>query len=328
MLAVGISMPNTQQARWTRDGSYLAEALRKGGYHADLHNADDDVLSQITQIRAMINAGDRALVIAPISGAALGPVLAEAATRHVPVIAYDRLIRRTRNVDYYVSFDNRQVGVEQARSLLQGLGYPDKPGPFTMEMFGGSPDDGNSFDLYEGALSVLRPLIASRILVIVSGQIGMEEISTARWSADAAHARLDNLLVGYYAGRNLDGVLASNDEIASGVIASLRSRGYGSPGRRMPIITGQDCEIGAARAILSGYQYSSVFKDTRALASATTAMLRSLLTGKIPMVNDPKGLDNDARYVPTLLLAPMAVNRANLRHVLIDSGYYPSGSLD
>ena len=93
-------------------------------------------------------------------------MLQQAAEAGVKVYAYYRLIRDTANVAYNTTFDNLQVGVLQANSILKGPGYPEKQGPFNIELFGGSPDDNNAFFLYDRELSVLQPLIESGVLVV------------------------------------------------------------------------------------------------------------------------------------------------------------------
>ncbi|MFX8692486.1 substrate-binding domain-containing protein, partial [Acinetobacter baumannii] len=79
----------------------------------------------------------------------------------VKIIAYDRLIRGSADVDYYATFDNFQVGVLQASYIEQALGLKDGKGPFNIELFGGSPDDNNAYFFYDGAMSVLQPYIDS-----------------------------------------------------------------------------------------------------------------------------------------------------------------------
>src|SRR4029077_18324240 len=104
-------------------------------------------------------------------------------------------IKGSPNVDYYATFDNLQVGVLQAVSILKGLGVTDgKKGPFNIELVGGSPDDNNAFFFYDGAMSVLKPYIDNGTLVVQSKQMGMDKVGTLRWDGAVAQARMDNLL--------------------------------------------------------------------------------------------------------------------------------------
>ena len=114
-------------------------------------------------------------------------VLQNAITRASKVIAYDRLIKGTKNVDYYATFDNFQVGVLQASSIVDKLGAQARQGPFNIELFGGSPDDNNAYFFYDGAISVLKPYMDSGKLVVRSKQLGMNKVGTLRW--DSATAR-------------------------------------------------------------------------------------------------------------------------------------------
>ena len=90
----------------------------------------------------------------------------------------------------------------------------------------------------------------------------------------------------------------------------------------MPIITGQDAEVSNVKAMLAGEQYSSVFKDTRALAAVTVGMVEALMTGSEPEINDTKTYDNGVKVVPSYLLKPVAVSLGNWKEVLLESGYY------
>ncbi|MCC7325345.1 MAG: sugar-binding protein, partial [Burkholderiales bacterium] len=205
---IGIAMPTKSSLRWISDGDSLKSALEAQGYTVDLQYAEDDIPNQLAQIENMVTKDAKALVIASIDGTTLSAVLQQAADNGVKVIAYDRLIRDSANVDYYTTFDNFKVGVLQAESLLKGLGYPEKQGPFNIELFGGSPDDNNAFFFYDGAMSVLQPLIDKGVLVVKSGQTGMEKVGTLRWDAAVAQARMDNILSANYSdGSRVDAVL-------------------------------------------------------------------------------------------------------------------------
>jgi len=159
------------------------------------------------------------------------------------VIAYDRLIRDTPNVDYYATFDNFRVGVLQAQSIEQGLKLKDATGPFNIELFGGSPDDNNSYFFYNGAMSVLQPYIDSGKLVVASRQTGMDKVSTLRWDGATAQARMDNLLSAFYTTKRVDAVLSPYDGLSIGILSSLKGVGYGSGDMPMPIVQRQDAEV-------------------------------------------------------------------------------------
>ena len=121
-------MPTKSSERWIQDGDAVKEQLEEQGFTVDLQYAEDDIPTQVSQIENMITKGAEALIIASIDGTTLSQVLQDAADADIPVIAYDRLIRDSENVDYYASFDNYIVGVQQANSLLNGLGLTDLEG--------------------------------------------------------------------------------------------------------------------------------------------------------------------------------------------------------
>ncbi|ALG75328.1 sugar ABC transporter substrate-binding protein [Azospirillum thiophilum] len=324
---VGIAMPTKSSARWIDDGNNMVKYFQEKGYKTDLQYAEDDIPNQLAQIENMITKNDKVLVIAAIDGTTLTDVLQKAAEQGVKVIAYDRLIRGSANVDYYATFDNFQVGVLQAAYIEKALGLKEGKGPFNIELFGGSPDDNNAYFFYNGAMSVLQPYIDSGKLKVQSGQVGMDKVSTLRWDGAVAQSRMDNLLSAYYSGKKLDAVLSPYDGLSIGIISSLKGVGYGTAGQPMPVVTGQDAEVQSVKSILAGEQRSTVFKDTRELAKITVGMVDDLLAGRTPQVNDTKTYDNGKKVVPSYLLKPVSVDASNWKQVLVDGGYYKESQI-
>src|SRR5712675_2209457 len=319
---VGIAMPTKSSARWIDDGNNIVKVLKERGYGTDLQYAEDDIPNQLSQVENMVTKGAKVLVIAAIDGTTLSDVLKQAKAKGITVIAYDRLIRDTPDLDYYATFDNFQVGVLQAQSIEQGLKLKEGKGPFNIELFGGSPDDNNAYFFYNGAMSVLQPYIDSGKLVIGSGQKGMDKVSTLRWDGATAQARMDNLLSAYYGKKHVDAVLSPYDGLSIGIISSLKGVGYGSADQKMPVVSGQDAEVPSIKAMLRGEQYSTIFKDTRDLARVTADMVDAALSGKQVSVNDTKTYNNGVKVVPSYLLKPVVVDKSNWEKVLVDSGYY------
>ncbi|WP_186420525.1 multiple monosaccharide ABC transporter substrate-binding protein [Bosea sp. CS1GBMeth4] len=319
---IGVSMPTKSSARWIADGDNMVKSLKEKGYAVDLQYAEDDIPNQLAQIENMITKGVKVLVIAAIDGTTLSDALQQAANKGIKVIAYDRLIRNSKNVDYYATFDNFQVGVLQASYIEKALGLKDGKGPFNIELFGGSPDDNNAYFFYNGAMSVLEPYIKSGKLVVRSGQLGMDKVSTLRWDGAVAQARMDNLLSAYYADKRVDAVLSPYDGLSIGIISSLKGVGYGSGKQSMPVITGQDAEVQSVKSILNKEQTSTVFKDTRELAKVAANMVDAMLSGKQVEVNDTKTYENGVKTVPSYLLKPVSVDASNWKETLIASGYY------
>src|SRR5712671_6313733 len=325
---VGIAMPTKSSARWIDDGNNIVKILKERGYGTDLQYAEDDIPNQLSQVENMVTKGAKVLVIAAIDGTTLSDVLKQAKAKGITVIAYDRLIRDTPDVDYYATFDNFRVGVLQAQSIVQGLGLKDGKGPFNIELFGGSPDDNNAYFFYNGSMSVLQPYIDSGKLVVVSRQTGMDKVSTLRWDGATAQARMDNLLSAFYTTKRLDAVLSPYDGLSIGILSSLKGVGYGSGNMAMPIVSGQDAEVPSIKSMLRGEQYSTIFKDTRDLARVTADMVDAALSGKTVTVNDTKTYNNGVKVVPSHLLKPVIVDKTNWEKILIDGGYYKKAQIN
>ncbi len=324
---VGISMPTKTSTRWISDGESMVKVFESMGYKTDLQFADDDIPNQLAQIENMITKGVDVLVIAAIDGTTLSDTLQKAKDAGILVIAYDRLISKTPNVDYYATFDNFGVGVIMGTQIETGLDLKNAAGPFNIELFGGSPDDTNAFYFYDGAMSILQPYIDSGKLVVQSGQMGMDKVSTLRWDGIVAQARMENLLSAFYTDKRVDAVLAPYDGLSIGILSALKSVGYGTADMPMPVVTGQDAEIASVKSMIAGEQTYTVFKDTRELAKQTAAMVDAALKGKEVPVNDTKTYDNGVKIVPSYLLIPYSVDVTNYEKYLIDSGYYTADQL-
>jgi putative multiple sugar transport system substrate-binding protein len=324
---IGIAMPTKSSSRWIADGENMKIQLEKLGYNVILQYAEDVVENQISQLENMITRGVDVLVIASIDGESMTKILEKAHDADIPVISYDRLIRNSPYVSYYVTFDNFNVGVQQATTLVDALDLQHADGPFYMELFGGSPDDNNAYFFYNGAMSVLDPYIKSGKVIIASGQMGMDKVSTLRWDGATAQARMDNLLSAFYTDKKIDAVLSPYDGISLGIISSLKGVGYGQGGTPMPFVSGQDAELPSIKSILAGEQYSTIFKDTRELARKAVSMVTALLAGEEAEVNDTETYDNGVKVVPSYLLESTIVTKENVKEALIDTGYYTADQL-
>ena len=333
---IGVAMPTETSSRWIADGKAVKSGLEGLGYKVDLEYAGDDIPTQTQQIDKMILNGSKVLIIAAIDGTALSTQLDAAAKAGIKVIAYDRLIRDNANVDFYVSFDNYKVGVQQATSLLVGLGLlkedgskGDAKGPFNIELFAGSLDDNNAAFFFNGAVDTLKPYIDAKTLVVKSGQTAIEKAATLRWDQATAQARMDNLLTSTYAdGTKVAGVLSPYDGISRGIITSLKNGGYtGTIGAGFPVVTGQDSEIDSVKLIADGVQFSSIFKDTRKLAEQAVTATKTYLTGGTPEANDTKTYDNGKKVVPSFLLQSDIVYKDTIQKLLIDSGYWTAAQV-
>lgn len=326
---IGVAMPTQSLQRWNQDGANMKSQLEAKGYKVELQYANNDVNTQTQQIDNMVTKGCKVIVIASVDGSALSDSLKKAADNNVKVIAYDRLIMQTKNVDYYATFDNFKVGVIQGQYIENKLALKDGKGPFNIELFAGSPDDNNATFFFNGAMSILKPYIDNGKLVVVSGQKDFTKIAIQGWDSAKAQARMDNLVTANYAGgKKLDAVLSPNDSLAIGIIASLKNAGYGPASKPYPIITGQDCDKPNVIAMINNQQSMSIFKDTRTLASKVVDMVDALLQGKTADVNDTKTYNNGTKIVPSYLCDPVYADASNYKKILIESGYYKEADLN
>ena len=322
---VGVAMPTNSLQRWNQDGANMKAQLEAAGYDVDLQYANNDVATQVSQLENMILGGAEVLVIASIDGSALGTVLQTAKDNDIKVIAYDRMLTDTPNVDYYATFDNYKVGAIQGQFIIDTLDLENAEGPFNFEFFAGSPDDSNARYFHAGAWDLLKPYVDSGKILVKSGQVDFETIAILGWGTDDAQARMDNLLTNYVDGTELHAVLSPNDSLALGITNSLQAAGYTLD--NFPVVTGQDCDVTNTKNIILGYQAMSVFKDTRDLAAQVVLMVDAILKGEEVPVNDTETYFNGVKIIPSYLCDPVFADKDNYRELLIDSGYYTEEQL-
>jgi len=320
---VGVTMPTRSSERWISDGDNLKKQLEALGYQVDLQYAEDKIPTQTQQLDNQITKGAKLLIIASIDGTAITTQLENAKANKIPVIAYDRLIRNSPNVDYYATFDNFKVGVQQATSLLTGLkvlkadgSAGDAKGPFNIELFAGSPDDNNATFFFNGAMSVLEPKIKDGTLVVKSKQTDFKTVAILRWQAKTAQDRMENLLTSTYRdGAKVDGVLSPYDGLSIGILSALKSNGYGTSAKPYPTVTGQDAEQASVKSILRNEQYSTIYKDTRELVAESIRQVQLAQAGDEFEANDTESYDNGVKVVPAFLLDPVIVTQENAAEV-------------
>ena len=330
---IGIAMPTKSLERWNRDGANLEALLKAAGYKTSLQYADNKQDQQNNQIQNMLNDGAKVLVIASIDGTALGPVLAQAAKQGVKVVAYDRLINGSENVDYYATFDNYKVGQLQGQFILDNAdSFKGPDGKVIFEPFAGSPDDNNAKFFFSGAWDKVSPKVASGDFVVPSGKApasnnDWQTIGILNWDSAKAQAEMENRLNSFYGGgKRVTVVLSPNDSLALGIEQALDGAGY-KVGTDWPLITGQDADLANVKAMLQGKQSMSVWKDTRKLGEQVAKMVDQIAKGETVSVNDTKSYDNGTKVVPTYLVEPQVVTKDTVKSALVDSGFYKASDL-
>ena len=306
--AIGVALPQKTSENWVLAEELFNNQLTEAGYQPTVQFANGGVQEQQNQIQAMITNGVEVLVVGSLDGAQLGTQVQAAKDAGITVIAYDRLILNTENVDYYVAYDNFHVGELQGEALLKGLEEQKGEPPYNVELIAGSPDDGNATVFFEGAMSVLQPKIDDGTLNVASGQTTFDQVATQGWKAENAQKRFDTLLQANYGTEELQGVLSPNDTLARAALTSVKSAG-----KPNPVVTGQDSEKESVKLIMDGTQYSTINKDTTALVEQTVTMINSLQAGEEPEVNDTESYDNGAKVVPAYLLEPVLVTKENAK---------------
>lgn len=305
---IGVALPAKTSENWVLAGDLFTNGLKEAGFQSDVQyaGASTTVADQQAQITAMVTKGAKVIIIGATDAAQLSTQVAAAHAAGAKVIAYDRLITNTPDLDYYVAFDNFKVGQLQGQALLDGLKAKKPAGPYNIELFSGSPDDNNAGVFFNGAMDVLKPEIDKGTLVVASKQTEVKQTAIQGWKAEGAQARMDQLLTSTYGNKELDGVLSPNDTLARAIITSIKGAG-----KKVPVVTGQDSEVESIKSIMAGEQYMTINKDTRTLVAESINMVKALQTGGTPQVNDTKSYNNGSKIVDTYLLPPVAVTKAN-----------------
>jgi D-xylose transport system substrate-binding protein len=277
-------------------------------------NAKQDSGTQLTQAQAAITQGASVLVLDPVDGKAAAAIVAAAKAANIPVISYDRLILGTPDLNYYLSFDNAAVGALQGNALLTALGTKTNA---TVVEINGDPADNNATLFKQGAHSVL------------DGKVNIKkEYSTPGWKPSNAQTEMAGALTAL--NNKVDGVLAANDGTAGGAIAAMKAAKV-TP---WPPVTGQDAELAAIQRILTGDQYMTVYKAIKAEAEAAATLAYDLAYGiAVPAdMTGGKTVDNKAGgttggAIPSVLLTPVAVTKANIEATVVKDGFWTAADI-
>jgi len=320
---IGVCMPKKDVERWKLDGSNIKMQLEAKGYKVMLEYADDDPDKQVEQIQKMIDSKCKALIIAAADCFNLNDVLAKASAADIIVVAYDRLIMDTQHVDYYCTFDNFEIGVEQGSYIAKALDLANRTDPVRMELFSGAADDSTSIENYNGQMHALKPYMDSGKIIVPSGQTDPITTAIENWAMENAKTRMNALLAAHYSdGTRLDAILSTNDSMALGIIAALKDAGYGAAGKPFPVLTGMDCDIDNVIAIKNGEQSMSMFIDTRALATWAVILVDDVLNGKTPKNLNTDRYSNNEKIVSASICKAIYVDKDNYLDTLTKDGYY------
>jgi putative multiple sugar transport system substrate-binding protein len=311
--SIGVALPQKTSENWVLAEKLFNDGLTEAGFKPDVQFANGGVSEQQNQISTMVTKGAKVIIVGAIDGAQLGTQLKQAKDSGATIIAYDRLLLNTENVDYYVAYDNFKVGELQGQALLDGMKAKKPEGPYNIELFAGSPDDANAKVFFDGAMSVLQPKIDDGTLKVVSGQKTFPQAVTQGWRDAEAQKRMETIISGSYSSANVDGVLSPNDNLARAILRAVKAAG-----KPLPVVTGQDSEVESVKSILAGEQYSTINKDTRKLVEHAITMVKDIQAGKTPEINDDKSYNNKVKTVPAYLLEPVIVTKENVKTAYVD----------
>jgi D-xylose transport system substrate-binding protein len=303
---VGVLLPDTKSSvRWESfDRPLLEAAFKAAGVPVTIENAQGDKSTQQQQAEQLITNGAKVLLLVNLDSGSGAAIEANAQSRGVKVIDYDRLTLKG-SAAYYVSFDNVKVGELQGQGLVDCLGDSGTP---NIAELNGSPTDNNATLFKQGYDSVLKPLYEGGKAKKVADQ------SVPDWDNQQALTIFEQML--QKTNNKIDGVLAANDGLGNSAISALKARKL----KQIPV-TGQDATPQGIQNILSGDQCMTVYKAVKKEADAASKLAIALATGKDPEAGLVNGKTNDsARDVPSVLLTPEAITKDNLK-VVFDDGF-------
>ncbi|MHC1783619.1 MAG: substrate-binding domain-containing protein [Anaerolineaceae bacterium] len=331
-LDIGIVLPDQNVQRWAADGVRFNEAIRTGGYRAEILYSKNESAVQRVNVDTLISKGIKVLILCPVDSDSAAGAAEAARAAGVKVISYDRMIKDTDAVDYYITFDGYSIGKAQAEYLVARAKATGATG-LPLYLYAGAPYDSNSFLIFAGAWSVLSPRIADGTFVIKNSIEAIsrqdKEVLTdddASWIINQINTGWDYSTAQNLAYTNLAAVgaydkgdvfiLAPNDGTARAIADTFAA----DKDVKSYQITGQDAEKDSVQYIIDGKQSMTVFKDIRILVNDAFNTAAIFLKGDSPLISG--SLYNGSIYVPISESEVVTVTRENFKEVLIDSGYY------
>ena len=305
---IGLSFSDFATERWPRERDEMSKLLKDAGYDVVVQEANHDAKLQNDQIKNMVTQGAKVIIVVAEDGDSTATAVDEVAKKGVKVIAYDRLIKSPK-IAAYVSFDNVDVGRNQARGVLAVK----NSGNFVL--LGGSPTDNNAHLFRQGQMEVLNPLIKSGKIKIVADQW------VENWDPANAKKLMENILTA--TGKKFDAVVASNDGTALGALEAMKTAGMAG---KVPI-SGQDATEAGCNSIARGELTVTILKDTRKLTPLATELAVKLAKGeknlglspfKLADLTGNKKMKGD---VPCKFLQVFQVTKDNLKKLVVDSGF-------
>ena len=305
---IGLSLDTLKEERWQKDRDRFVAAAEKLGAKVLAVAANSDDTRQIQDVESLISNGVDVLVIVPHDGAAMARGVAAAKKAGIPVISYDRLITGA-DLDLYLSFDNVKVGELQARYLVDKL----PGGKGKIVRIYGSKTDNNAKLFKQGQDAVLQPLIDKGDIQVVFEDWALD------WKMENAKKIVNAAITAH--GKDIQGVLASNDGTAGGAVQALLEEGLAG----QVLVTGQDAELAACQRIMRGQQTMTVYKPLHRLADAAAAMAVKMARREVIIANG--SVDNGFEQVPSVLNDIIAADKDNMMETVVKDGFHSAESL-
>lgn len=304
-ITIGLSWDTLREERWQKDLDLFMKYAKEKGASVVVKSANSDPQLQISQAENLISQGVDVLVIVPYDSKSAAQIVDKAHQAKIKTLSYDRLIRDS-DVDYYVSFDNEKVGEMEATGVL------DQITKGNIAYVGGAPTDNNSKLLRQGAMKILEPKITKGDIKLIFDQFTLD------WKPEEAYKNIKQLLD---SGKKIDGVIAANDGTAFGVIRALQEKGLAG---KVPV-SGQDAELAACQRVVQGTQIVTVYKPIPEIAKKAVDMAISM--AKNQTVDTNAQIENGYKNVPSYLITPIAVTKANMNDTIIKDGYHSSSEV-
>jgi D-xylose transport system substrate-binding protein len=297
---IGLSMDTLKEERWQRDRDLFVARAKELGAEVLVQSANGDDKAQVQQSENLLTQGVDVLVVIPHNGEVAATIVESAKAKGVPVVSYDRLIRSSEPA-LYVSFDNEKVGEMQAKYLLERA----PKGNYVL--IGGAPTDNNALLFRKGQMNVLKPAIDRGDVKVVTDQWAKD------WLASEALRICEDALT--KSNRDVAAVVASNDATAGGAISALETAGVAGK----VLVSGQDADLAGLQRIVAGKQAMTVYKPVHLLARKAAEAAVALARGE--RVDAPARINNGKVDVPSILLDPLVVDKANIDETVVKDGY-------
>jgi D-xylose transport system substrate-binding protein len=296
---VAVLLPDTKSSiRWESfDRPLLQKAFDSAGVPVEIQNAQGDKSAQQQQAEQAITNGAKILLLTNLDSGSGAAIEANAKSRGVKVIDYDRLTLKGSS-DYYVSFDNVAVGKLQGEGLKKCLADGGGTSTPNVAELNGSPTDNNATLFKQGYDSVLDPMYKAGEAKKVADQ------SVPDWDNQQALTIFEQML--QKNNNKVDGVLAANDGLANAAISALKQRKL----PQVPV-TGQDATLQGIQNIVNGDQCMTVYKAVKKEADAAAELAIALAKGEEPTL-ETTPVNNNTRDVPSVLLDPVSVTKDNI----------------